>query len=322
MKKCGERVMGFFFDLEEDCTFVMEKRPWLVNGVLLNLRPWPLEGELNVAEFEVARFWVQFHGLPMRRLSDDNTPIIAKKVGAFVKSDDKQKVEIVRRGFLKAWVDVWISHPFSAGFSLKMVGKEDLLIQFKYEKLPYLCFNCGKLAHLDRICNSLMAMVIPKVGDAAPILNQMTDYGLKKKKETKGTWRRRNRGRDKPTGGHKAPINSTKDTKDGCGMLDVGEPSGTNAVCAIENSTLSGRGAMERVAGSYGPLNPNVPISIGQNFLNLPRPDFAMGQENGVLDIGPSIAQSLEIPHAWVCKSQRPHNFPEDTPIVWPTDNP
>ncbi|KAF4366426.1 hypothetical protein F8388_001132 [Cannabis sativa] len=265
--KCGERVMGFFFDLEEDCTFVMEKRPWLVNGVLLNLRPWPLEGELNVAEFEVARFWVQFHGLPMRRLSDDNTPIIAKKVGAFVKSDDKQKVEIVRRGFLKAWVDL----------------VRELLVSR---------------------------------------LNQMTDYGLKKKKETKGTWRRRNRGRDKPTGGHKAPINSTKDTKDGCGMLDVGEPSGTNAVCAIENSTLSGRGAMERVAGSYGPLNPNVPISIGQNFLNLPRPDFAMGQENGVLDIGPSIAQSLEIPHAWVCKSQRPHNFPEDTPIVWPTDNP
>ncbi|KAF4400208.1 hypothetical protein G4B88_019417 [Cannabis sativa] len=46
MKKFEEGVLGFFFDFEEDCTLVMNKRPWLVNGVLLNLKPCPLEGEV------------------------------------------------------------------------------------------------------------------------------------------------------------------------------------------------------------------------------------------------------------------------------------
>uniref|UniRef100_A0A803PBK2 Reverse transcriptase domain-containing protein n=1 Tax=Cannabis sativa TaxID=3483 RepID=A0A803PBK2_CANSA len=55
MKKCEDGIMGFFFEEEEDYAFVMDKRPWLVNGVLLNLKPRPVEGEVRVAEFEVAR---------------------------------------------------------------------------------------------------------------------------------------------------------------------------------------------------------------------------------------------------------------------------
>uniref|UniRef100_A0A803Q9Z4 CCHC-type domain-containing protein n=1 Tax=Cannabis sativa TaxID=3483 RepID=A0A803Q9Z4_CANSA len=218
MKKCGEGVMGFFFATEEDCQFVMEKRPWLVNGVLLNLKPWPLEGEVRIAEFDVAHFWVQFHGLPTRCLSDDNTPIIAKKIGAFIKSDEKPKFELVRRGYLRCWVDIWITHPFTAGFFLKAVGKEETWIQFKYEKLPYLCFNCGRLTHLDKICHVPKAMVIPKVGKAIQIYGpwiksdtgrnncftmegkgitqwQIEDSGRtwgKGTSEKKGTWKRRN----------------------------------------------------------------------------------------------------------------------------------
>ncbi|KAF4365463.1 hypothetical protein F8388_012828 [Cannabis sativa] len=38
MKKCEEGVLGFFFEHEEDCSFVLLKRPWLVNGVLLNIK--------------------------------------------------------------------------------------------------------------------------------------------------------------------------------------------------------------------------------------------------------------------------------------------
>ncbi|KAF4356862.1 hypothetical protein G4B88_011813 [Cannabis sativa] len=342
MKKCGEGVMGFFFDSEDDCTCVMERRPWLVNGVLLNLRPWPVEGEVFVAEFEIARFWVQFHGLPTRFLSDENTSKIAKKVGTFVKNDGKQKVEIVRRGFLRAWVDVLITHPFSAGFFLTMPGKENAWIQFKYEKLPFLCFNCGKLAHLDKVCNSPIAMVIPKIGKAVPMYGPWikTETGRsncfiaagkgvsrfqidsfdgvwpEKQKESRGTWKRREPITGKAIGGEKPPINSTQDSKDDGGMLAVGESSGTTERHAGDNRTQGDRVPMDRVAGSS-----NVPIPIGPNFLTLPTPDFSLGQENDIPDIGPSLAQSLEIPHAWVCKSQRPHNFPEDTPIVWPTDN-
>ncbi|KAF4388170.1 hypothetical protein G4B88_021866 [Cannabis sativa] len=151
MKKCREGVLGFFFDTEVGCSFVMDKYPWLVNGVLLNLKPWPLEGEVRMAEFEVARYWVQFHDLPTRFLSGDNTTIIAKKAGEFVKTNEKSKFELVRRGYLRCWLDVWITHPLVVGFFIKPDGKEETWIQFKYEKLPYLCFNCRRLAHIEKM---------------------------------------------------------------------------------------------------------------------------------------------------------------------------
>uniref|UniRef100_A0A803QLX3 Reverse transcriptase domain-containing protein n=1 Tax=Cannabis sativa TaxID=3483 RepID=A0A803QLX3_CANSA len=150
MKKCEEGVLGFFFHNEEDCAFVLQKRPWLVNGVLLNIKPWPVEGEVRTGEFAVARFWVQIHG----------------------------KAEVVRRGYLRMWVDVWVAHPIPAGFFLKSDGKPESWVQFKYEKLPMLCFNCGKLAHWDKICHAPMTMITPRSGKAVPL------YGLWIKSDT------------------------------------------------------------------------------------------------------------------------------------------
>ncbi|KAM6550928.1 hypothetical protein CsatB_000736 [Cannabis sativa] len=125
MKKCDEGVLGFFLENEDDCAFVLEKRPWLVNGVLLNLKPWSVEGEVWVGQFEVARFWVQFHGLPTRCLSNDNAPILEKKVGSFVLADDQSKIELVRRGYIRSWIDVWVAHPFPARFFLTADGKPE-----------------------------------------------------------------------------------------------------------------------------------------------------------------------------------------------------
>ncbi|KAF4392032.1 hypothetical protein F8388_004361 [Cannabis sativa] len=59
MKKCKNGVLGFFFEHEDDCSYVLQKRPWLVNGVLLNIKPWPVEGKVRVGEFAVAKFWFQ-----------------------------------------------------------------------------------------------------------------------------------------------------------------------------------------------------------------------------------------------------------------------
>ncbi|KAF4376060.1 hypothetical protein F8388_022581 [Cannabis sativa] len=71
-------------------------------------------------------------------------------------------------------------------------------------------------------------------------------------------------------------------------------------------------------------LNGDGPrLSIGPEILNLPKPDFAgvEGRMDLVPDIGPTIAQSLNIPHSWVCRSQRPHNYQEPVPLRWPNND-
>ncbi|KAF4403601.1 hypothetical protein G4B88_002454 [Cannabis sativa] len=346
MKKCGEGVLGFFFETEEDCSYIMDKRPWLVNGMLLNLKPWPVEGEVRVAEFEVARFWVQFHGLPTRCLSDENTAIIAKKAGQFVKTDGKSKVELVRRGYLRCWIDVWITHPFVVGFFLKAEGREESWIQFKYEKLPFLCFTCGKLAHLERICHVPTAMVIPKNGNAVQMYGpwvkndtgrsncfSMAGKGVSRymielpenalgsrKKERKGSWKRR-QGKLNSDG-----EGSTKGRQEGTETVSmvsrmVHATSSVNDRDRVPvDGTTSQKMSIDRVAGNFG--NERVPLPIGPNYLDLPNPDFANAGEDRIPDTGPTLAQTLEIPHSWVCASQRPHNYPDEVPIKWPINDP
>ncbi|KAF4400209.1 hypothetical protein G4B88_019418 [Cannabis sativa] len=61
-------------------------------------------------EFDVARFWVEFHKLP------HSMPLGSKRTHS------------------------------------RHEAKTDSWIKLKYGKLPYLCFNCGKLAHINTYC--------------------------------------------------------------------------------------------------------------------------------------------------------------------------
>uniref|UniRef100_A0A803PR24 CCHC-type domain-containing protein n=1 Tax=Cannabis sativa TaxID=3483 RepID=A0A803PR24_CANSA len=358
MKKFEDGVLGFFFESEADCAFVMNKRPWLVNGVLLNLKPFPVEGEVRVCEFELWRFWVEFHGLPTRCLSETNIPVLAKKVGQLVKSDGKSKEETVRRGFLRCWIDVWLSHPILAGFFFKSGSNPEVWIQFKYEKLPFLCFNCGKLAHSNRECLAPTAWVTPPAGaavrmygpwikvegppgycfSAASFRREMVlcDESVKLTKENpkvKGRWTRRLGLSSLEDGNDSVPTTAVQPRSDDKGKRTRegtlhGTVHGGGRTDCTKNDEVAeevGRNVVQKVVSDESRVSClNIPPQ--KALVELPIPDFSnvgQGEENEVLpDIGPSLIQSLDIPHIWTCKSQIPHHFPEPTHFKWPTNDP
>uniref|UniRef100_A0A803QS91 DUF4283 domain-containing protein n=1 Tax=Cannabis sativa TaxID=3483 RepID=A0A803QS91_CANSA len=241
---------------------------------------------LDVGEFEVARFWVQFHGLPTRCLSNDNALIVAKKVGSFVLADDRSKTELVRRGI----------------FGLGLIGS---------------------LAHWDKTCHVPMAMVTPKMGKAVQIL---------------GTCKRRNPSEKK--GGPEA-IEKGKELVSVVERTSVPEVVSCHSPRTLDGCTVSYDGLEEsgdwENVGNYtvgrcnmddveavlipprGEIEARALPSIGLNFLNLPQPDFALvNNEETILDIGPTLAQSIVVPHDWLCLSQKPHSFLKPLHICWP----
>uniref|UniRef100_A0A803PIH2 DUF4283 domain-containing protein n=1 Tax=Cannabis sativa TaxID=3483 RepID=A0A803PIH2_CANSA len=203
MKKCDEGVLGFFFQDEDDCNIVLENRPWLVNGVALNLKPWPVEGDVRVADFE--------------------------KVGSFIKADSKSKEELVRRGYIWAWIDVWLSQPIPVGFFLTADGKLESWIQFKAME-------------------------------------------------------------EKP------------------------------AVMNSECTTGKGKEKLLQAGHTAAPGKPNS--HVAKKMLVATATKMYSTDNHGTIDIGPLIAQSLEIPNNWVFQSQKPHLFLEPTPIGWPNHDP
>ena len=58
--KIDERAPGifsFWFESQEKCKFVLEKRPWIINNTLMNIKEWPENGMWSSENFEIAMIW-------------------------------------------------------------------------------------------------------------------------------------------------------------------------------------------------------------------------------------------------------------------------
>lgn len=49
-------VYAFHFSSESDCKFVLDKRPWIINGFFLNILEWPVNGQWYESDFDKACF--------------------------------------------------------------------------------------------------------------------------------------------------------------------------------------------------------------------------------------------------------------------------
>ncbi|KAK3040502.1 hypothetical protein RJ639_028787 [Escallonia herrerae] len=56
-------------------------------------------------------------------------------------------------GYMRIRIDMEIGKAIPKGFVLKREGAEELWIDFRYERLPDLCFECGHLRHVKKWCH-------------------------------------------------------------------------------------------------------------------------------------------------------------------------
>ncbi|KAF4350491.1 hypothetical protein F8388_014952 [Cannabis sativa] len=73
-------------EYREDKKFVLKKRPWLVNGTLLNIPDWSKDGVWQDVNMAVARYWVEAHGLPTPYLTWKILILWPKKLGSILTS--------------------------------------------------------------------------------------------------------------------------------------------------------------------------------------------------------------------------------------------
>ncbi|KAF4357570.1 hypothetical protein G4B88_026949 [Cannabis sativa] len=326
MKTLEKGVWGFFFDQLEDKEEVLKRRPWIIAGQLLNIREWPSDGSWFNVSLNKAVFWVEIHGLPTPYLVFQNSRVIGAKVGEFLGSDGVDNRTIARRGFLKLKVDIMIDQRLPAGFYLSITRGRREWIQFKYRKLPKICFNCGYLAHDRSECRRDKAFAYPPVGNAVPLYGPWikATVPIRNCFDTKGPSLLRDRPerevdiqekRNIPstsTGPHteqgtevcdeptilKAVGEGTECTKDEANRISKHSPEGMTTVKARDVSTPREK---EHPMNNLGknPEDENVLVCM-------------------MAHVGPDAAQVIEKPHFEVCKSRTPHHHPEPTIIKGP----
>lgn len=149
----GRNLFQFNFVDMEELIKVMDRRPYLIDNQILNLRRWEAGIDKKLNAFNLAPLWVQIWGLPVHCITKE----IGKKIGSVFES----VLEVViptggsKEGrHVKILCELDTTQPLLRGTTVKIEGCVQW-VEFRYERAPDFCYKCGIIGHGEKGCNAV-----------------------------------------------------------------------------------------------------------------------------------------------------------------------
>ena len=140
----------FTFELEEDVEKVLMGEPWLFDRHLVAFVRYNDSVPVQDLHFEKVSFWVQTHHLSFSHLTEEIVFSLGETRGPVVKPRDAS--ELKGATFIRVRVLVNILEPICHGRRVIFGQNSEGWISFQYERLPNLCYWCGRFTHDDKEC--------------------------------------------------------------------------------------------------------------------------------------------------------------------------
>ena len=147
----GNNILQFKFSSKFQMEWVERCGPWCFDNNLLLLCRWKKGLTPTNISFTHSPFWVQIWGLPFEHMSLDVGKEIGSKLGTFMEVD-RRSWQSDQAKFMRVRVELEIEKPLRRGAYIVSSNEERLWLTFKYERLPTVCFICGKLGHDKKHC--------------------------------------------------------------------------------------------------------------------------------------------------------------------------
>lgn len=139
---------------KEDQTKVLKEGPWSLEGDAIILQKW--EHGMTGEDFINTKIniWVHIHGLPfeLRRPEfAERFAAYAGRVQTITKKDTKKPISYEGE-YMRFHIALDTGKPILPGMFLKRTGRKPVWVSLKYERLPHVCYHCGRLNHDTKVC--------------------------------------------------------------------------------------------------------------------------------------------------------------------------
>lgn len=147
----GEHRVLFVFDNEADVDRILSSEPWSFDKSLVVLQKYDRLTPLDDLPLDKTSFWVQVHSIPIGFRTKSIAEDICSPIGIVDRSTSVTESEC--GSYIRVRVTLDVFQPLCRGRIIRLEGGEKVWVNFKYERLPNICYRCGCFDHGDRDCD-------------------------------------------------------------------------------------------------------------------------------------------------------------------------
>ena len=151
VRDMGNHRVLFIFSDELDLKWVLKGESWTFDKHLVALKRVEKTMDIQDVIFDSTKFWIQIHDLPICSFTLGVAKDIVSLVGAVDKGETEAE-ESESYNFMRVRVAIDITKPLCRGRKISTASGKEGWVSFKYERLPNICYGCGRLTHSDREC--------------------------------------------------------------------------------------------------------------------------------------------------------------------------
>ncbi len=151
IRDMNDNRLVFVFEDEADRERVLMGEPWAYDKHLIILQRIEEDEAIDEVQFCETAFWVQMHGLPIRRMNNETVATIGSSLGSIVQGVESG-ANVDGGTAMRIRVSLDITKPLCRGRKARFEKDRETWIAFRYERLPNFCYWCGHVTHSDKDC--------------------------------------------------------------------------------------------------------------------------------------------------------------------------
>ena len=147
----GSHRVLFVFENKEVVDRILSSEPWSFDKSLIVLEKYDRRTPLDDLKLDKASFWVQVHNIPIGYRNKSVAADICEAIGRVDRSPDDSESE--GGSYIRVRVTLDVFPPLCRGRVVTFEDGGKIWINFRYERLPNICYWCGCFDHGDRDCD-------------------------------------------------------------------------------------------------------------------------------------------------------------------------